>query len=471
MGRAAVTDRALRYRANQAMPDDAPRVCFACGSPDVEVGHLDGHEENNAPENLAYTCRACNVLCGNTLRAGGAGRLTNQYNPAGARNAAHYRNAVDTLTGKSRAMSLRSAVETIQGTPHAKRAGYITGKSNPGADTLGEYMAAVAEHSPGRHDRGGRVIHETPKARRSRFAREIARIKKERYGSSMRQNPDDSSVHSPTSTSSEVESPTRTRTEVRSPTSTSTSTRARANFTATVTGGAGAGANTTVNIHPDRRNPKRNPPGSDTGSEDGDTMAISGEHIARQNPRNPAAGSRSAFERFHGFPSKSKTIVERKVREHEHVAAIGELLELWIVPLDQETPEGKKDRCIVLKNFDGAWLSQSEDEDRPQLFIDGGDQTLDDDTLAECGVDLDAIHEVEVLGKGVQVTYYTDKTHLGKQGGKADYTHPFGETLDENDNRVFTGKASRPVIAYDTVNHMLFVIGGKYRIPPEGISN
>jgi hypothetical protein len=153
------------------------------------------------------------------------------------------------------------------------------------------------------------------------------------------------------------------------------------------------------------------------------------------------------------------------------VAAIGELIELWIVPLDQETPEGKKDRCIRLKDFDGAWLTQSEDPKRPQLFIDGGDQRIDDDTLEDCGVDLDALHEVEVLGKGVLVTYYTDKTHLGREGGRADYTHPFGETLDDNDRRVFTGKASRPVITYDTVNHMLFIVGGRYTIPPEGISN
>jgi hypothetical protein len=153
------------------------------------------------------------------------------------------------------------------------------------------------------------------------------------------------------------------------------------------------------------------------------------------------------------------------------VAGIGELIELWIVPLDQETPDGKKDRCIVLKQFDGAWLTQSENAKRPQLFIDGGDQDIDESTLEECGVDLSAVHEVEVLGKGVAVTYYTDKTHLGKEGGKADYTHPFGETLDDSGERIFTGKASRPVVTYDTVNHQLFVVGGKYTIPPEGISN
>lgn len=383
MGRAGVTDRALRYRANQAMPQDSPMVCFACGATTgLDVAHLDGHEENTAPENLAWSCRSCNVLCGNTLRAAGAGRLTNQYNPAGARSSTHYRGAVDTMLGKSRAMSLRSAIETIQGTSHQKRAQFATGKANPGAETLGAYIAAIMDHQGGRKDKGGKIIHETPHARRSKFAREIAKIKRQRYGS-----------------------------------------------------------------------------------------ADVPDWVTNPAKRNPASGSKDAFERFHGFPSESKTTVVRTIHEHEHVAAIGELVELWIVPLDQETPDGKKDRCIVLKNFDGAWLTQSEDPERPQLFIDGGDTSIDDDTLAECGVDLNAIHETEVLGKGVQVTYYTDKTHLGKEGGKADYTHPFGETLDENDQRVFTGKASRPVIVYDTVNRLLFVVGGKYTIPPEGISN
>lgn len=120
-------------------------------------------------------------------------------------------------------------------------------------------------------------------------------------------NPDgaDSSVRSPTRTSSEVRSPTstRTRTEVRSPTSTSTSTRAKThgNFTATVTGGAGAGANTTVHIHPNKG--KRNPGGRDTGSEDGDVQAVSGErlgnpsdYMSRPLPQSLSDIGQAAFE-------------------------------------------------------------------------------------------------------------------------------------------------------------------------------
>lgn len=56
-----VTDRALRYRAN-THPPPGPRVCALCGSTrNVEIGHVNGREEDGSPTNLIWTCRACNV--------------------------------------------------------------------------------------------------------------------------------------------------------------------------------------------------------------------------------------------------------------------------------------------------------------------------------------------------------------------------------------------------------------------------
>ena len=76
------TDRAHRYRANAEPPAGPKRCCF-CGTKAglIEIAHVDGHEENNAPENKAWTCRSCNVLTANTMRKAGIGRLTHQYNP------------------------------------------------------------------------------------------------------------------------------------------------------------------------------------------------------------------------------------------------------------------------------------------------------------------------------------------------------------------------------------------------------
>lgn len=47
-------------------------------------------------------------------------------------------------------------------------------KKNPGATNLAQYVQAAVEHTRGAHDEGGRIIHETPKAKRREFAREIA---------------------------------------------------------------------------------------------------------------------------------------------------------------------------------------------------------------------------------------------------------------------------------------------------------
>jgi len=47
--------------------------------------------------------------------------------------------------------------------------------------TFGQYVHAVAAmHSRGAHDEGGKVIHATPPALRSEYARRIARTKSRR---------------------------------------------------------------------------------------------------------------------------------------------------------------------------------------------------------------------------------------------------------------------------------------------------
>jgi hypothetical protein len=119
-----VTDRAFRYRAN-ADPPPGPRICALCGSRrNVEVGHVNGHEEDSSPDNLLWTCRACNTRSGNTLRAAGLGRLTRQYNPAseGAPNLGAWMNAVLSVKGDPGGnMPVAEAVVMIRATPPEER--------------------------------------------------------------------------------------------------------------------------------------------------------------------------------------------------------------------------------------------------------------------------------------------------------------------------------------------------------------
>jgi hypothetical protein len=118
-----VTDRALRYRAN-ANPPPGPRICALCGSRrNVEVGHVNGNETDNSPRNHVWTCRSCNVRCGNVLRRAGIGRLTRQYNPAseGAPNLGAWMNAVMSMKGDGGTMPVSEAVAMIRATPPDER--------------------------------------------------------------------------------------------------------------------------------------------------------------------------------------------------------------------------------------------------------------------------------------------------------------------------------------------------------------
>lgn len=121
-----VTDRALRYRANH--PDRRPpgqKICAFCGSRrNVEVHHVDGHEENPNPSNLAWACRSCNTLIGVAMKRAGVGRRTRQFNPEGARNLAQWLQAVLSVKGQSSDMTVRQAVDTIRATPAARRSDF-----------------------------------------------------------------------------------------------------------------------------------------------------------------------------------------------------------------------------------------------------------------------------------------------------------------------------------------------------------
>lgn len=120
-----VTDRALRYRAN-AEPPEGPLICCYCGSLDnVEVEHINGHEEDNELENKAWACRSCNTKKGALMARLGLGRRTRQFNPAGgAKSLGQWLTAVQSAKGESDAMDVRDAVDMIRQSSQAKRSEY-----------------------------------------------------------------------------------------------------------------------------------------------------------------------------------------------------------------------------------------------------------------------------------------------------------------------------------------------------------
>lgn len=87
------------------------------------MGHLDGHEENTAAENLIWNCRACNTRLGVVYKRLGIGRRTHQFNPAGqgATSLGQWLTAVLSMKGESDQMTVPAAVEMIRATPPADR--------------------------------------------------------------------------------------------------------------------------------------------------------------------------------------------------------------------------------------------------------------------------------------------------------------------------------------------------------------
>lgn len=125
-----ITDRAKRYRANQT-PPPGPRRCAYCGAkPAIDIDHVDGNEANANPTNLVYACRSCNTRKGVVFRNAGKGKLTRQFNPAaaaaGARSLGQWIQAVLAVRGEASTMSLPAAVQLIQATPATRRSQFAS---------------------------------------------------------------------------------------------------------------------------------------------------------------------------------------------------------------------------------------------------------------------------------------------------------------------------------------------------------
>lgn len=175
----------------------------------------------------------------------------------------------------------------------------------------------------------------------------------------------------------------------------------------------------------------------------------------RKNSSGYAAAA-AMSEEFHGTSPHELIEVSTEIFEHDNLADAGELVKLEII--------GVHGGIIDLKKFAGARLAMSPKGYPYQLYVVGGDQSVDLEQF-----EIFSPHEKEVLGTLKFVTYYTIKHHLGKDGGDANYRHKF------NDNGPLikrgTRAANRPTVIYDVNNKLISFAGGEYDILPEGIDN
>lgn len=177
--------------------------------------------------------------------------------------------------------------------------------------------------------------------------------------------------------------------------------------------------------------------------------SLRGETAGRTK-RNPSeyAAAAEASEEFHGKQPGELMEVTEEIFEHDNLADCGELVSMVIKPINGG-------QSITLKDFGGTRLARSPKGFPYQLFIVGGDQEVDLDEF-----EIYEPHESEVLGHLKRILYFTDKKHLGREGGVANYKHKLGEV---------SGKL--PHVIYDTINKTLSISGGGYTILPEGIDD
>ena len=174
----------------------------------------------------------------------------------------------------------------------------------------------------------------------------------------------------------------------------------------------------------------------------------------KKNPTKRTA--HEAYKDFHGHDASHVTEFERAYYYPKQTSQIGKLIQLVIkVPKERRM----QNRFVHVREFKGARLT--ENPEITQLYVEGGDTSVD---LADFGIRNEP-HEYEYLGELVQCVYHTDKSHLGNDGGRADYHHKFGkaETL------LRLKKTELIKVGYHTPDEEFIFIGGGYEIPPEGI--
>jgi hypothetical protein len=520
--RSNLTDRAKRYRAQSAVY--GAHQCVLCGARGrLDVMHLDGNEANGDPRNLAYGCRSCNAKLAAAFKRIGAGVPTNQYNPSqGVPSFQQYAWAVTQGPGGSHHEYRRGsgwergaedeAGAIIHATPKSKRIEYARriaaarnshrngggmskkniwpfGAGQPlGSRTThhrrtrpvsakaaqreqrereserlerklsdrdlntklqrhyarGGTLAEFLQANPGLrpiaklHREYEKLVHRIGSERnvkrlqslidqRDKVAKQLARL-------GFRVNPGKGSF------ARCVEAVSR-RGDVDDPNAVCAASKRRT-------------AKGARELERAARAGRKNLVDPTTAGLLGSELGKLADKLKKRATKhgNPAEAAAEMSERFHGRPVTEVLEIEERVHVHEHLAELGELERLKVKALDGG--------IVTLTGFDGALLCSN--EDGSQLYIRGGDQSIDP---SEFAVDK-PYHDKEDLGEVVKIWYFTTKEHLGSEGGTASYHHEFGEEDKERGTR-----PRRPRLEYSTRDQRLSFTGGAYAVEPEGIRN
>jgi hypothetical protein len=462
MARQNITDRAKRYRAQNAVT--GPRKCVLCGSrSDLGVMHLTGNEDHGERANLAYGCRSCNQKLAAAFKRIGAGRPTNQYNPAkGVPTFEQYAFAVtqgqrkEYVRGEGWVSGAHDeAGAIIHATPKHKRIEYARriaagkSRSNPWPFSRPDARKTTPAH-------GGIAYHQGKLKSRKRaddgnaeFLKSLPKGKAKKAASSI---PDEATLQAGFKRGLSLreilaQNPGLAATREMNPAKFDSRVKVlRQNgFWSDLLGDPMAGKNIDHMY--------KTPEEKRAEKLEGMRAKAEGTARGRRGRKNPASAAAEVFEEFHGFEPSEEITVTKHVHHHEHLAAVGKLthLDVWGV-------DGKGHQ---IKGFKGALLAFNEQKN--QLFVEGGDQSVNLDDFG-----IRQAHEFETLGKVTDIGYQTNKTHLGDEGGEAVYVHKFRST-NRDGRHVIVRIAREPDLIYDVRNEQLLFSGGSYEILREGI--
>lgn len=181
------------------------------------------------------------------------------------------------------------------------------------------------------------------------------------------------------------------------------------------------------------------------------------KHYRAKNPSESLEESAELSRSFHGRDNEYIEDVIEPFNYRRDLAHLGDLTELevmvdnkHVVPINFAPPDTEEH------------VSLSSSPDRRQLYLSGGDQTIDLDEWDELS-EWEKEKDFVCLGEVFSITYFTDKHHL--EGPKSqekgvEYIHEFGEE-----------GGTRPKLVYDRLNENLTLVGGSYEVRDEGIWN
>lgn len=165
------------------------------------------------------------------------------------------------------------------------------------------------------------------------------------------------------------------------------------------------------------------------------------------------ADAEDLFEKFHGRKAGKVSDTGLPIADygsHEELGQLGKLVSITIGDKDAEKPWSKK---ITWGNSEAPELAA--EPGGAQLFLVGGNQNLEA-SIAQFPVD--TTKDMLDLGFAYQIEYFTRKKFDDFQ--PVTYYHDLGEE---------TGESPRAI--YDRVKKRLHLVGGAYKVKPEGIVN